>query len=256
MNVLELNLGSTTSPLNTLEKDDFKEFSKSQALNHEIDVIETNDQEITVESSVNIVKNEEPPMTQVKKKKEKKERKEMKYDSFQINQMIRFGPCKIPEKGKVKKLKLKDNFKENLIEEKKEIKVEQPKDPLIYSLLFKDINLFELTKNQDLKKDVPTLIEEIMTERCPEIEYKEKIQKKICVNISKISNYIREKLNEKLETKDEEIVNIIHENNEGIITKQRVFMAMVHFAHQNNTKSDNQVLLSEEDGGICLKKTK
>lgn len=241
-------------------KEDFKFFPEIEDV-REItfeplqESIQENQRPLTPEIIIEEHKTPEKIVMISPKIKKKREKKEKDPNSFNWNQLILFGPCKLPEKGKVKKLKLKENFKENLLNEKVEKQLKKLNDPLTHSFIFNDLNLIELKKNQKEKRDVSTLIEEIMVERAPEIEFKEKIQKKIRLNISRISNYISEKLNETYETKDEEIVDLIQQDTEASITKQRVFMAMVHFAHQNNTKSENQVSLSLENGGITLKKT-
>jgi hypothetical protein len=125
------------------------------------------------------------------------------------------------------------------------------------SMVIKGMNLFVQRKILEDNKIYQTDFNEIPCSTSFEINeepIQEKIKKRKIINIKKISSLIYETLCENEEKLNyEKIERLLHEENETA-TKQRIFMGILHFAHQINIRpnSNEFVQLKSESDDVSV----
>jgi hypothetical protein len=124
------------------------------------------------------------------------------------------------------------------------------------SMVMKGMNLFAQRKLIEENN----IYQSDFTNEIPSFEMKEKIEpfqekkKRKIINIKKISSLIYETLCENEEKLNyEKIERLLHEENETA-TKQRIFMGILHFAHQINIRPDSNefVQLKSESDDVSV----
>jgi hypothetical protein len=125
------------------------------------------------------------------------------------------------------------------------------------SMVVKGMNLFVQRKILEDNKIYQTDFNEIPSLNSFEMNeepIQEKIKKRKIINIKKISSLIYETLCENEEKLNyEKIERLLHEENETA-TKQRIFMGILHFAHQINIRpnSNEFVQLKSESDDVSV----